>query len=292
MKKYFEYLRPVTIEEAVEMKAQHGSRAKFWAGGTDLALQWKRGMLDIDFIIDLTQVPSLRFVEQDGSILRIGSMAKLDDIDKKSDLNPAAKALGETARLMCTKQTRTIATVGGNMCHASPSADLSPPLIAMGTQVKITGPKGERTVALSEFHTGVNQTVVSDDELVTEFFIADVSENMAASYKRVARTVVDIALVSSAVCIRIDDKENIVETGVALGAVAPSVISVPEAENALNGKSLNEAANGLASTAGQHALSASKAISDIRASKEYRAEMVAVLTERAVHGCIKNLRGA
>ena len=273
------------------MKAEHKDRARFWAGGTDLMLLFKRKKLDIDYCIDLTHVSDLRFIEEDGGNLRIGAMATLDDLDRASALNAATEALGETTRMMCTKQTRTIATVGGNMCHASPSADLSPPLTALGAEAVIVGPGGERSVPLEEFHQGVNKTALAQDEVLRELVIPTASGRIAASYNRVARTVVDIALVSSAVCLRMDDDGNVARAGVSLGAVAPSVLRVGGAEALFAGASLDQASNGLARKAGNEAEKAARAISDIRASKEYRTHMTAVLTARGVQKCVAKLKG-
>ena len=160
MTRHFEYLRPETIDAAIGMKVEYGPQAKFWAGGTDMMLLWQRRAVDFDYCIDLTYIPSLRYIEMEGSTLRIGAIATLDDLDLKSNLNSALTALGETARLMNTKQTRTIATVGGNLCHASPSAELTPPLIAMGTQVKLQGPEGVcvdvHIVTLSPSHSQIH----------------------------------------------------------------------------------------------------------------------------------------
>jgi carbon-monoxide dehydrogenase medium subunit len=254
-------------------------------------LLFKRKKLDLDYCIDLSHVGELRFIDETDGDLRIGSMATLDDLDRASGMNSATDALGETTRLMCTKQTRTIATMGGNMCHASPSADLSPPLTALGAKAVIQGPNGERTLPLEHFHKGVNKTDLGEGELLREIVVPKISDRLAASYNRVARTVVDIALVSSAVCLRLNDDGTIAKAGVALGAVAPNVIRVSGAEGVLVGASLEEAANGLAETAGSQSAEAASAITDIRASKEYRTDMTAVLTARGVKKCVENLKG-
>ena len=116
-----------------------------------------------------------------------------------------------------------------------------------------------------------------------------VSEMLAASYNRIARTVVDIALVSSAVCLRIDDTRTIQDAGVVLGAVGPTAIRAPNAENVLIGVSLDELANGTAQKAGEQASLAARAISDIRASQEFRTDMTSVLTERSIRRCAEIL---
>ncbi len=291
MTRTFEYLRPASISEAIEMKAAHQERARVWAGGTDMMLHFKSKKLDIDYCIDLTHIADLRYITEDAGALKIGAMTTLDELDRASAMNAATEALGETTRMVCTKQTRTIATVGGNLCHASPSADLSPPLTALGAEAVIVGLNGERTMPLEEFHIGVNKTALGVDEILKEIRVPAVLGRMAASYNRVARTVVDIALVSSAVCLRLDDDGNIVRAGIALGAVAPSVLRVKDAEAILSGATLDQATNGLAKQAGDEAAKTARAISDIRASKEYRTDMTAVLTARGIQKCVAILKG-
>ena len=150
-------------------------------------------------------------------------------------------------------------------------------------------PEGERVIPLGDFHIGVNETALADNEIVIEFIVPHVSEQLAASYNRIARTVVDIALVSSAVCLRIDDTRTIQDAGVVLGAVGPTAIRAPDAENVLIGVSLEELANGAAQNAGAQASLAARAISDIRASQEFRTDMTSVLTERAICRCAEIL---
>ena len=159
----------------------------------------------------------------------------------------------------------------------------------MGTQVKLQGPEGERVIPLGDFHVGVNETALADNEIVKEFIVPHVSEKLAASYNRIARTVVDIALVSSAVCLRIDDTRTIQDAGVVLGAVGPTAIRAPDAENVLIGVGLEELGNGTVQKAGAQASLAARAISDIRASQEFRTDMTSVLTERSIRRCAEIL---
>ncbi|MEH6471678.1 MAG: xanthine dehydrogenase family protein subunit M [Halopseudomonas sp.] len=291
MTRYFEYLRPKTVSEAVELKALHGDSAKFWAGGTDMMLQWKGGVVSPDYCIDLSYLTELRYVQQDGNSLRIGALATLDDIDRNSGLGALSATLGATARLMCTQQSRTIATLGGNLCNGSPSADMYPTLVVMGAVVKILGPNGERTMPLDEFHTGVRKTALADDEILVEIVVPEIDAKSAGHYNRVARTVVDIALVSSAAFIKLGDNGVVERAGIALGGVAPTVLRVVEAENMLLGKTLASIDEALIADISQQAMSSAVAITDIRASKEYRTEMTSVLTKRAIRHCIEELGG-
>ncbi len=291
MRQPFDYLKPGTAKEAVAMKAEHGSRACYWAGGTDLMLQWRDGLVDVDYCIDLTQVPELDFISAAENKVCIGAMASLDDLDHAAGMNPLMDVLGSTARLMCTKQTRTIGTVGGNMCNASPGADLSPLLVALDATATILGRAGTRVVAMQDFFCGVNRTVLKDEELLYQITVPVPDERRAASYKRVARTVVDIALVSSAVCVTVAGG-TISDARVALGSVAPVPIRVTEAEQRLAGCELSTVDDETLSRAGQLAAEAAQPISDVRAGAEYRRKMCAVLTRRALADSLSRLSGA
>ncbi|MEX2200815.1 MAG: xanthine dehydrogenase family protein subunit M [Dongiaceae bacterium] len=290
MKRTFQYLRPKTLQEAFAFKAEYGARARCWAGGTDLMLLWDRKKADLDHCLDLTFVSALRYIEVEPERVRIGAMATLDDLDNASGIDAAMRAIGTTAKLMDTWQTRTIATIGGNLCHAAPSGDLAPPLIALDATARIGSARGERRVPIDRFFLGVNKTVLDEDEILLEIAVPRIAHT-GASYKRIARTVVDIALVSSSAALFCDGSGTILDARVALGAVAPRPIRCPKSEAILRGAKLNGDNEELFSEAGKVAAGESKPISDIRASKEYRLEMCRILTRRALEDCAGQLGG-
>ena len=290
MKYPFDYLRPSTAEEAVAMKAEHADRACYWAGGTDLMLQWRAGEVDVDYCIDLTRVSELDFIKSGVGAVRIGAMASLDDLDHAASMNALMAVLGYTARLMCTKQTRTIGTVGGNMCNASPGADLSPLFVALDARATILGSNRKRVVEMEKFFTGVNQTVLSGNEMLYEISVPIPAEQREASYRRVARTVVDIALVSAAVSVTVA-AGKVVGSRISLGSVATVPIRAPEAEQLLEGSELKALDVETLTRAGELAANAAKPISDVRAGAEYRRKMCAVLTRRALEDSIGKLNG-
>ena len=288
MKKPFEYLRPHTSEEAIAFKAKHKDRAKYWAGGTDLMLQWRAGEVDIDYCIDLTYVPTLNYIKNEQDGVRIGSMASLDDLDYAANLNQLMEVVGYTARLMCTKQTRTISTVGGNMCNASPGADLSPLFVALDSEATIMGSGGSRTVLMENFFQGVNETILKDDELLVEIRVPVSEHPKEACYKRVARTFVDIALISSAVSIS-SNNGVVTDARISLGSVAPVPIRSRAAEQKLIGLILSEIDDDILEEIGQLATSDASPISDVRAGKVYRLDMCNVLTRRAIEESVQKL---
>ncbi len=291
MKRPFNHLRPGSAEEAIAMKAEHADRACYWAGGTDLMLQWRNGEVDVDYCIDLTRVPELQGIENGEGEVRIGAMASLDDLDHACGLNPLMEVLGYTARLMCTKQTRTIGTVGGNMCNASPGADLSPLFVALDADAVILGVRGQRTVPMEDFFTGVNRTVLRGEELLSRIVVPVPAQRREASYRRVARTVVDIALVSAAVSVT-ETQGKVCGARISLGSVAPVPIRAREAERVLVGRELAAIDGEVLTEAGAHAAAAAEPISDLRAGAKYRRRMCAVLTRRALADSLERLSGA
>jgi CO/xanthine dehydrogenase FAD-binding subunit len=288
MRRPFQYLRPSNVEEAVQLKSEHGARAMFWAGGTDMMLMWRQEIISFDYCIDLSHLPELDYIDVTEEAVNIGPMTSLDTLDNAADQASVLEVLAQTAHLMCTTQTRTLATIGGNICRASPSADLAPPLLTLGASVTLKGPDGDRTLPLDDFFTGPGTSCCRDDELLVQISVPIPKKAHAASYQRVDRTVVDIALVGSAALL-VCDGDTISDAKVALGAVAPTPIRANLAEEFLTGKNLAELAGDPLKELEQLAADCSAPISDQRSGAEYRRQMAGVLTRKAVENCMKKL---
>ncbi len=292
MKSQFEYLRPETPEEAVAMKTDHGAKAMFWAGGTDMMLHWQREKYHPEFCIDLTYLAAMDAITVEADRISIGAMVSLTTLENSGDQHHLLSTLSIITKLMCTPQTRTIATVGGNMCNASPAADLSPAFVAMNADAVILGQGGERRVSMFEFFEGVNRTALRDGELLSEIVIPlPETGRIAASYKRIDRTVVDIALVNASTAVTVDDAGAVTNAVVALGSVGPVIIRSDTAASALIGKSLDQLDDAVLAAAGEAAAVDAKPISDVRASAGYRRDMVKVMTRRSIQDCIDQLKG-
>ncbi len=174
---------------------------------------------------------------------------------------------------------RNVGTVGGNLCHASPAADTAPALIALGARVKIVGPAGERTCALEDFFTGPGQTVLQSGEILAEILVPAMPPRTKSVYlKHAVRGAADLAIVGVAVIATLED-ERLRSVKIVLGAVAPRPIRARMAEKLLEGKELDES---LIEDAAQAASDESRPITDVRASVDYRKEMVKVFTRWAL----------
>ncbi len=276
----FKVLLPKTLEEALQMKAEYGSDVCVYAGGTDILIRMKRGVLSPKYVMYLGGVDGLSYVGFDSSSgLRIGAMATLTEIAENKEVRSLYPALFNAVNLMATGQVRNKATLVGNICNAAPSADTAPPLIAYGADVVIRSLKGERVVSAEEFFTGPGATVLSPDELVTEIRVPIQEEGSFTSYVKFShRSMVDIAVVGVASKV-VRDNGTCGDVKIVLGAVAPTPMRAKKAEEFVKGKVLDE---GVAEEAGAIASQEARPITDVRATEEYRRHLVGVLTKRAL----------
>ncbi len=292
MRARFDYARPATAQEAIKLKSQLGEKARYWAGGTDMTLLWQRSEIQFDHCIDIRQLDELDYISVEPDSIRIGAMASLSLLERSAEAHHLLATLSDITKLMCTPQTRTLATVGGNLCNASPASDLSPAFVAMNAQVVILGEDGERSVGMFEFFEGVNKTALRGTELLKEVTIPLPSAGqIAASYRRIDRTVVDIALVNAASALTVSDSGEIKKASIALGAVAPVIVRSEAAAQPLIGRTLDELDDAMLAAAGEAASKDAKPISDVRASAGYRRDMVKVMVRRSLADCVEQLKG-
>lgn len=230
---------PAVREEAVKLNVESGAGAFYWAGGTDIALEWKRKRGSISHCIDITRLDGLKGISVEKGRIRIGALTSLAALERARGRQPLLDVLADLAHIMCTPQTRTIATAGGNLCNASPAADPAHPLIAFDAVVRVTGPAGERSIPVGELFAGVKRTVLNPEDLVTavEF---PMGERKRGAYSRMGRTVVDIALVIAAVALDVGANGRISLARIALGSVAPTPMRVAAAESRLWGLPLKD----------------------------------------------------
>lgn len=280
--KSFDYYAPTSLNEALGLLAEQGGRARALAGGTDLLLKMRAGRLVPGCLINIKRLPELRGLSYDATQgLRLGALTTVAEIMASPDVCSRYPALAHAAATMASVQIRNLATVGGNLCNAAPSADLAPPLIALGAQAHIAGPRGERSVALEDFFTGPGQTVLADDELLIRVTVPPPEAGLAAVYlKHTPREAMDIAIVGVAAAVAWSDGVC-ASARIVLGAVAPTPLVAQEAGEALIGRPLEEE---YIAEAARRAAQAARPIDDVRASAWYRREMVGVLVRRALRG--------
>jgi aerobic carbon-monoxide dehydrogenase medium subunit len=287
--KGFQYVRPASIDEACELKARHGSSAQFIAGGTDLLLEWRSGAATFDCCIDLTYVPELRHLSVSEDEIAFGPLTTLAEIAEAEGGDPLLACLSRAAGHMCTPQLRSTATIGGNICHASPCADMAVLLTCFDATATLRSVSGERSVSMGEFFAGVNETVLGVDELLTGISIPIPAARTEAAYGRATRVSTDLAQASAAVRISTEDDADVSAAQIVIGACAPVPVSSRAAGELLVGMSLVDPDRATIELAAERAEWETSPISDIRCSDEYRREVSKVLVRRAIDEALGRL---
>lgn len=277
--KSFEFFEPTTLAEASRLFAQED--AQLLAGGTDLVIGMKALTEMPQSVISLQKIAGLTGIARDAGGVSIGAMTKVRDIEVSEEIQNGYTALAEGAAEIGSIQIRNLATLGGNIAHASPAADTVAALLALNAQVDIASADGERSVPINALFTGPGQTVLTAGEIITQFRLP--SPASGSHYiKHKIREVMDLAFIGVAAAVDMDDG-TITSARIGLAAVAPTPIRAPEAEELLAGNSLTDA---LLAEAGEAAVAACSPISDLRCSAEHRREMVDVLTRRTVQEAV------
>jgi len=280
----FNYLEPRTIKEAVLLLIKYQGMAKVVAGGTDLLNQIRLKMIKPQYVVDIGYIPGLDYIKYDSEgQLSIGALATIRSLEMSAELQRHHPVISQAASLIGSIAIRNVGTIGGNLCHASPSAETAPPLIGLGASVKLMGPDGERTVALEKFFTGPGQTVLQTGELMVEIQVPPMPPHTKGIYlKHSIRGTVNPAVVGVAAVVAMEGK-RCKEIKLVLGAVAPTPIRAKKAEAILREE---EIADTLIEKAAQAASDESSPITDVRASADYRKEMVRVYTKYALRNGI------
>ncbi|HCV44728.1 MAG: xanthine dehydrogenase family protein subunit M [SAR324 cluster bacterium] len=272
--KTFEHYAPDSIEELLEM-LKSKPNAKLIAGGTDLLLQMKQGTAQPETVISLKNVEELRGFSVSKNGYRLGAGMTLRGITRSNELTQNFPGLVYAAGVVASEQIRTLATLGGNICNASPSADMVPPLIALDAVVQLVSNQGQRDLSLSDFFKGPGESVLKSGEIMHSIFLPQPSGNMIYS-KHAPRKFMDLAVVG--VAVRLAKKNGkINEARVALGAVGPVPFRAEKTEALLAGQTLTTE---LMLEAGEMAAGECVPIDDIRGSAWYRKRMVKVHVRR------------
>ena len=283
----FDYLEPQSIEEALALLSQYHGKSKIVAGGTDLMLQIRNRAIKAEYVIDITRIPGLdqiTFDDQQG--LRLGALTTIRALETSVELQRKYPVVSQAARQLGSIAIRNVATVGGNLCNALPSAEMSQVLLALSARLRVVGARGERILPLEEFFTGVGKTILRPDELLLEVFVPPLTPHTAGRYmKHSPRGPIDLAIVNITVLITMDPEKKICKDAkIVLGAVAPTPLRARKAEDILKGKSVDGTlTDRAAQTASEEA---HPRHGSIRGSVEYKKEMVRVLTGRAIRELI------
>jgi CO/xanthine dehydrogenase FAD-binding subunit len=272
------YEAPQTVADAVRL-LQTDPDARVFAGGTDLLVQYRTGLRRPSAFIDLKRIPELVGIALDQRGLRLGAATPAAVICEHPEVSRLWPGLVEAVHLIGSTQIQGRGSVGGNLCNGSPAADTTCPLIVNKARAVINGPEGERIVNVEDFCVGPGKTVLGRGEVLVAFLIPRPAARTADAYLRlIPRTEMDIAVAGSAVSVTLDANGTCTAARVAIAAVAPTPLLVPDAAQELIGSRLDDEALMRAAAA---ASAAAKPIDDKRGTAAYRRTVVGVLTRRA-----------
>jgi carbon-monoxide dehydrogenase medium subunit len=278
----YAYVAPGSVDEAVAVLSEHaaqGRRAQVLAGGTDLLVQMRSVDNTPRTIVDIKHIAETNKLDIGASETFIGAAIPSAVLNENADLKAIFPGLIEAADLIGSTQIQGRATIGGNLCNASPAGDTIPALMVNGGICVIAGASGTRELAVEDFVTGVGTNALADGEILVGLKFSNPAPGTADAYLRfIPRTEMDIAVAGAGVSLTLDGDGTCTAARVAIGAVAPTVLPVPAAADALIGTKVDDAALAAVATACSEA---SSPITDKRGTVEYRRKVVGVLAKRA-----------
>ena len=276
----FEYHQPHSLDGVIALLTQYGTEAALLAGGTALLIDMRHRERSPGHVISLWEVPGLAGFRVNSGF-HVGALTTISDLADTAAGHPPLRALVDSAWLFGGWQVRNMCTVGGNLCKASPGADMVPPLLCLDAELRLAGPEGERTTPLDGFLTGPDQTALRPAEVLTEIAIPPPSPRTGTAFLKVMRRrAMDCSIAAAAARVTLaEDRQTCLAARVALGAVAPNPFRAKQAEALLAGQKLEPE---LIREAAHRARDESRPISDVRASADYRRKLVETLAERAL----------
>lgn len=285
----YDYLKPRSLDEAISLLESHGERAKYVAGGTDVLVKIKEKKIAPQYLISLRHLAELSYIRREPEgILRIGALTTHRMLEKSPLIRQHYPVITDAMENIGSVQIRNVATIGGNICNAVPSADGVIPLLTLGAHLLLIGPKGKRTLPLKSFFLGPGQTLMEHGEILSEFFIPPLLPRTSGAYiKHTRREAMELPILGVGMVLSLaEDFKTCVKVRIGLGVAAPTPIRAYLAEECLTGKEVTPQT--LAETA-RIAEKETKMRDSIRGQAWYRREMVGVLINRLGMKCLERI---
>jgi len=275
----FDYLKPTSVDEAISLFGKQTEAAKYIAGGTDVMVKIKDGKIKPGCLISLRHLQGLDHLTYEDGELRIGAMVTHRMLELSPVIRKEFPILTDAVENIGSVQVRNVATIGGNIVNAVPSADGAIPLITLGAEIRIRGPEGERAMPLEDLFVGPGETVLRPGEILSEFVIPRLPSRTGGAYcKHTRRAAMELPLLGVAVMVSLeDDMLTCTQARIGLGVLAPTPMRARNAEATMEGQALNDQT---LKKAGEAAAAECKARDTIRCAAWYRRDMVKVLVPR------------
>jgi len=275
----FEYFEPVTVSDAVRLLATYGDKSRILAGGIDLIPRMRKREINADYLINIQKIPGLDNIQEDGEAgLKFGALARLNSLENSKAVVKNYPSLFTAIHQISSIQTKYMGTAVGNLCVATPASDVATALLMLGAKLMVSGVSGERVIPIEQFFLENNRTSLKRDEMVTGVNIPHPAEGMRTAFLNLVRTHADIAKVSVAVGVILEDG-FCKEARIAIGAAAPTVFRAVNSEKALAGQKLNSQ---MITRAAKIAAGETRPITDMRSTADYRKSMSELLVRKAL----------
>ena len=280
----FQYFEPENLEEALQLLKTYGSEARILAGGTDLLVKMKTRVIEPKYVINIKRIKGLRYVRVDNDFIRIGALTTWRDLEESELVREEIPALYDAVKSMGSVQIRNMATIGGNLCNASPAADSAPPLLVHEAKIKLVSIEGTREIPITEFFTGPGMTVMKPYELLQEVVVP--RRKGGSSFIKISRVAMDLAIASAATYVDVENG-TINDVKIALGSVAPRPIRAKKCEAALIGRKVDDR---ILKEVANLVVNEISPIDDVRGTAWYRKEVSKVLVYDSLVKSLERVR--
>jgi carbon-monoxide dehydrogenase medium subunit len=284
----FDYQAPKTLAEAVSLLSRNRDEAKVLSGGQSLLPLLKLRVGRAGLLVDIGRIPGLEYVKEEDGFLRIGGRTRESALERSEVVRARYPILADTTGVIADPLVRNLATVGGNLAHGDPANDHPATMIAVGARVVATGPGGTREIPAAELFTGLFETALRPDEILTEIRVPAPAPRSGGAYLKLERKVGDFATAAAAVQLTLAGDGTVQRAGIALTNAGPTPVKAEEAERYLAGKRLDDRT---VAEAARLAAKAANPTADRRGSVEYKREMARVLTARALRKALERAGG-
>ena len=275
----FDYHAPKTLAEAVGLLERYRDEAKVLSGGQSLLPLLKLRLAQVAHVVDIGRVPGLEYIKEEKGFLKIGGRTRESTLERSELIRGKYPILADTTAVIADPLVRNLATVGGNLAHGDPANDHPATMLALGAEVVATGPKGERTIPIEKFFTGLFTTALAPDEILTEIRIPIPPPQSGGAYVKLERKVGDFATAASAAQLTLGKNGEVERVGLALTNAGPKPVKATRAEQYLQGRQPDDEA---IAEAARLASQDCDPTADRRGSVEYKREMARVLSARAL----------
>lgn len=285
----FDYHSPKTLAEAIGLLSKYRDDAKVLSGGQSLLPLLKLRLGSAGHLVDIGRIPGLENIQEEDGFLKIGGRVRESELEHSDLVRRRYPILADTAAVIADPLVRNLATVGGNLAHGDPANDHPATMLALGATVVATGPKGERTIPVEKFFTGLFETALQRDEILTEIRVPVPPPKSGGAYVKLERKVGDFATAGAAAQVTLGSSGEVVRAGIGLTNAGLTPVKATDAETFLQGKKPDAATIAEAS---RRAAAAADPSPDRRGTVEYKTEMARVLTARALKRAVARAQGA